>query len=110
MSFPEDELVSFAATWDPMPMHLDRAFAAAHGGLTAPGTYLLAVKLRLIHTLPLPRTVIASFGYDEVRFHQPVHAGEALTLEMTCMEELTFSKVFVSKSPHGNASGIQIVH
>ncbi|HTZ04014.1 MAG TPA: dehydratase, partial [Xanthobacteraceae bacterium] len=64
---PEPELVAFAAAWDPLPIHLDKSYAAQHGGLTAPGTYLLAVKLRLIHTLPFQRTVIASVGYDEVR-------------------------------------------
>jgi acyl dehydratase len=84
---PEDELINFASVWDPMPMHVDRAFAAAHGGLTAPGIYLLAVKLRLIHTLPLRNTVIASVGYDEVRFHQPAHPGDALTLELTWTEK-----------------------
>ncbi len=78
----EQELVAFAAAWDPMPMHTDKAYATAHGGLTAPGIYLLAIKLRLVHTLPLQRTVIASTGYDEVRFLRPVHPGDALTLEL----------------------------
>ena len=68
---PEGELMSFAAAWDPMPMHTDKDFAAAHDGLTAPGIYLLAVKMRLVHSLPVQRSVIASFGYDEVRFHRP---------------------------------------
>ncbi len=78
----EQEMMAFAAAWDPMPMHTDRAYAAKHGGLTAPGTYLLAVKLKLIHTLPFRRTVIASTGYDEVRFHRPVHAGESVSLAL----------------------------
>ncbi len=76
----EQELMRFAAAWDPMPMHVDKAYAEKHGGLTAPGTYLLAVKLKLVHSLPLRRTVIASIGYDEVRFHRPVRAGESLNL------------------------------
>jgi len=82
---PEPEMMAFAAAWDPMPMHADKAYAAKHGGLTAPGTYLLAVKLKLVHSLPFRHTVIASVGYDEVRFHRPVHPGEsvALTLEWT---------------------------
>jgi acyl dehydratase len=79
---PEQELMTFASTWDPMPMHVDKNFAAKHGGLTAPGIYLLAIKLRLVHSLPFRRTVIASVGYDEVRFHHPVHPGDALTLEL----------------------------
>ena len=63
--------------------HIDKDYAAKHhGGLTAPGTYLLAVKLKLVHSLPLRRTVIASAGYDQVRFHRPVRAGESVSLEL----------------------------
>lgn len=79
---PEQELVAFASAWDPMPMHVDKDFAATRGGLTAPGIYLLSVKLRLVHSLPFRRTVIASVGYDEVRFLRPVHPGDALTLAL----------------------------
>jgi acyl dehydratase len=78
----EDELVAFAATWDPLPIHVDKAFAVEHGGLTAPGIYLLAVKMRLVHSLPLRRTVIATVGYDEVRFHRPARPGDELWLEL----------------------------
>lgn len=84
---PEQELIDFALAWDPLPIHIDRAYAAKHGGLTAPGTYLLAVKLRLVHTLPFQNTVIASFGYDEVRFLKPVHPGEALTLDLKWIDK-----------------------
>jgi acyl dehydratase len=78
----EHELVSFAATWDPMPIHADKSFADRHGGLTAPGIYLLAIKMRLVHSLPVQRSVIATVGYDDVRFHRPVRPGDALTLEL----------------------------
>lgn len=83
---PEQELMAFATAWDPMPMHIDRTYASQHGGLTAPGTYLLAVKLRLVHSLPFQNTVIASVGYDEVRFLKPVHPGDALSLELIWTE------------------------
>src|ERR1700685_3183568 len=84
---PEREVMDFAQAWDPLPIHIDKAYAAQHGGVTAPGTYLLAVKLRLVHTLPFQRTVIASFGYDEVRFLKPVHPGDAVTLELTWLDK-----------------------
>jgi acyl dehydratase len=80
---PEQELLDFAAAWDPLPIHVDKDYAARHGGITAPGVYLLAVKMRLIHRLSFRRTVIAGFGFDEVRFHRPAHPGDALTLELT---------------------------
>lgn len=84
---PERELIDFAAKWDPLPIHIDKVFAERHGGLTASGTYLLAVKMLLVHSLPLRRSVIASFGYDEVRFHRPAHPGDALMLELTWVEK-----------------------
>ncbi len=80
---PEQELVAFAATWDPLPIHVDKAYAVKHGGLSAPSVYLFAVKMRLVHMLPLRRTVIAAIGYDEVRFLRPAHPGDALSLELT---------------------------
>ncbi len=98
---PEQEMMAFAAAWDPMPMHTDKAYAAQHGGLTAPGTYLLAVKLKLVHSLPFRRTVIASTGYDEVRFHRPVHAGKSVSLTL----EWTGKRRSKSKPDRGIVSG-----
>jgi len=65
------EMMRFAEQWDPMPFHTD--------GSSAPGIYLLAFKQRLIHRLP-KLAVLASFGYDELRFHKPVKPGDALSL------------------------------
>jgi acyl dehydratase len=84
---PEQELVAFAATWDPLPIHVDKAYAAEQGGLTAPSCYLFAIKMRLVHTFPLRRSVIAAVGYDEVRFLRPAHPGDALTLELTWVDK-----------------------
>ncbi len=45
-----DEMVEFAKRWDPQPFHIDdEAGNAAFGGITAPGVFLLAVKIRLLH-------------------------------------------------------------
>ncbi len=56
---PEQEMMAFAAAWDPLPMHVDRAYAAKHhGGLTAPGIYLLAVKLK-----PCPYAAVPTNGH-----------------------------------------------
>lgn len=77
-----DEMVAFAHRWDPMPFHVDEAAGqAAFGSLTAPGVFVLALKQRLIHQLPEPQAVIASMGYDEVRFHAPVRPGDTLSLK-----------------------------
>jgi acyl dehydratase len=98
---PERELVEFAQTWDPLPIHVDKAYATQHGGLTAPAVYLFAIKMRLIHTFPLRRTVIAAIGYDEVRFLRPAHPGDALTLEL----EWTGKRLSHSKPDRGVVTG-----
>jgi acyl dehydratase len=69
---PEQELVSFGSTWDPPPMHVDKAFALQHGGLTAPGIYLLAIKMRLAIHCPcgnrsLPRSVMTRCAFIDLR-------------------------------------------
>ena len=69
----EAEVVEFSRQWDPMPFHID--------GSSAPGIYILAFKQRMVHQLPT-MAVIASFGYDEVRFHEPVRPGDTLSLSV----------------------------
>ena len=80
-----DELVDFAKRWDPLPIHVDSEVAVSHGGPTAPGVFILAVKQRLIHQLP-EHAVIASFGYDEVRFHHPLRPGDEVHLRYEVVE------------------------
>jgi acyl dehydratase len=82
------ELVQFARAWDPLPFHVDEeAGRIAFGGITAPGIYMLAVKQRLVHTLPFHH-VIASLGYDEVRFHLPMRPGDVVRLQEEWVERL----------------------
>jgi acyl dehydratase len=81
-----NELLGFARAWDPLPFHVnEQAGNEAFGSLTAPGLYMLAVKQRLIHQLP-PQAVIASLGYDEVRFHRPLRPGDTVVLRQEWME------------------------
>jgi acyl dehydratase len=81
-----DELIQFARTWDPVPFHIDEgAGQEAFGSVTAPGLYMLAIKQRLIHTLP-QHQIIASLGYDEVRFHLPMRPGDTIRLKELCVE------------------------
>jgi acyl dehydratase len=80
-----DEMVDFAKRWDPLPIHVDSEVAASRGGPTAPGLFILAVKQRLIHALP-EHAVIASFGYEEVRFHHPLRPGDEVHLRYEFVE------------------------
>lgn len=80
-----DEMVEFALRWDRLPVHIDDDAANSafgHGGVTAPGVLVMAIRTRLIHELPepYPPAVIAAFGWDDVRFHAPVRAGDTLRL------------------------------
>jgi acyl dehydratase len=80
------ELIAFAREWDPLPFHVGEAAGqAAFGGITAPGIYMLALKQRLVHSLPFHH-VIASAGYDEVRFHQPLRPDDRVVLREECLE------------------------
>ncbi len=80
------EMIEFAKRWDPMPFHVDdEAGEAAFGGITAPGLFVLAIKQRLIHQLRDQHAVIASLGYDELRFHAPVRPDDTLQLKFECL-------------------------
>lgn len=64
-------------------IHINEAAGRAHsGGVTTPGPYMLTLKQRLIHRLPEAHAVIASLGYDELRFHAPVRSDDTLTLRL----------------------------
>jgi acyl dehydratase len=81
-----DEMKAFAREWDPLPIHMDEeAGKRAYGSLTAPGLYMLAIKQRLIHSLP-KMSVIASLGYDEVRFHLPLRPGNSVVLKQEWLD------------------------
>jgi len=84
----QSEMVAFAKIWDPVPIHIDEAAGkAAFGSLTAPGVFILCLKQRLLHNMDKMAAVIASLGYDEVRFHKPVRPGDELTLVVEWIEK-----------------------
>lgn len=84
-----DEIIEFAQKWDPLPIHLDDDVAKAAGfpGLTASGTHLLAIKHRLLHEFGFANTVIASFGFDEIRFRAPALPGDELRVHLEWLEQ-----------------------
>ena len=84
-----DEMVAFAKIWDPLPIHVDEAVGkAVFGSLTAAGIYILALKQRMIHDTPFAGGgVIASLGYDELRFHEPLRPGDRVTLAIDWLEK-----------------------
>ncbi len=84
-----DAIIAFARQWDPLPVHIDDAAARAAGfdGLTASGTHLLAIKHRLLYDFGFEQTVIASFGFDEIRFRAPAYPGDLLHVRLRWIEK-----------------------
>ena len=85
----KEELIAFAKQWDPMIFHTDEEIAKTtpHGGLIAPGTYLLAIRIKLLHKAGVNRKILASVGFENVRFLQPSYVGEKLTLHIKLLEK-----------------------
>ena len=44
------------------------------------------MKSRLLHELPETVAIFGSAGYDEVRFHEPVRAGDVVHVVMEWLE------------------------
>jgi acyl dehydratase len=84
-----EEIVAFAAEFDPQPMHLDEVAAAKTmlGGLAASGWHLCSLMMRMMCDGFISRT--ASMGSPEVselRWLAPLRPGDALTLEIEVKE------------------------
>lgn len=85
-----DSLVAFAAAYDPQPMHVDEAAAAAGpwGGLIASGWQTTVLLMRLyVSEFLSPASALVSPGVDELRWKKPVRAGDALTLQVTVVDK-----------------------
>ncbi|MDQ2803471.1 MAG: MaoC family dehydratase [Pseudomonadota bacterium] len=96
-----EEIVRFAAEWDPQPFHLDPEAAQAtfFGGLAASGWHTAAISMRLnvAGGLPLAGGVIGTGG--ELLWLKPVRPGDTLRVEYEVLE-LTPSR---SKPDRGTA-------
>lgn len=84
----EDEMLAFAARYDPQSMHVDRAWAAQgpFGGVIASGWHTVAGLMRLIVENFLPQNGLVSPGIDELRWLLPVLPGETLRARATITE------------------------
>lgn len=74
--------------------------------MTAPGAFVMAVRTRLLHEMP-DLAIIAALGWDELRFHAPVRAGDTLQLHQEWLDK----RVSGSKPDRGVArSRISLVN
>jgi acyl dehydratase len=77
----EAEKDEFAEKYDPQPFHVDPEAAehTPYGGLIASGWQTCAVTMRLlVENLFAEGENLGSPGVDEVRWHEPVRAGDVL--------------------------------
>lgn len=83
------EIIDFACRFDPQPMHIDPAAAAAgpFGGLIASGWHTAGLMMRLMVEHFLPRAAsLGSPGIDELRWLKPVRPGDVLRIRARIVE------------------------
>jgi len=86
---PESEIVEFASRYDPQSFHVDEEAAAESifGGLIASGWHTAAVSMRLlVDGLFSDVAMVGAVGVDELRWRQPVYAGDELSIVTTVVE------------------------
>ena len=79
------DIKSFAARFDPQPVHLDESAEqnAIVSGLFASGLHTVCMHMRLLaEGLLRDSTSMGSPGVEEVRYLAPVRAGDSLTLRL----------------------------
>jgi acyl dehydratase len=84
-----EEILAFAAEFDPQPMHLDEAAASKSmlRGLSASGWHLCSIMMRMLCDGFIDRTAsLGSPGVNELRWLAPLRPGDELTLDVDVME------------------------
>ena len=84
-----EEIIAFAAEFDPQPMHMDEDFARTTmlGGLAASGWHTCSIGMRMIADgFILDSASMGAPGVEEVRWLKPVRPGDELTLRRTVLD------------------------
>lgn len=80
-----EEVLAFAASYDPQPFHLsDEAAAQTHfGRISASGWHTCAMTMRMLvnNITERKQAGLGSPGLDELRWHRPVYPGDVLRVE-----------------------------
>ena len=85
----KDRLKAFAAEFDPQPFHLDETAAGSSffGGLVASGWHTAAITMRLMVESDFRiKGGLIGVGVENIRWPQPVHAGDVLHVECEVLE------------------------
>jgi len=84
-----EEIVAFAAEFDPQPAHLDEAAAVAtlHGGLAGSGWHSCALMMRMMADgFILDAASMGAPGVEEVRWQKPLRPGTQVKLRATVLD------------------------
>jgi acyl dehydratase len=95
-----EEILAFAAEFDPQPMHLDDEAAKRSllGGLAGSGWHLCSIMMRMMFDGFIGRTAsLGSPGVNELRWLAPFRPGDDLTLDV----EITDARVSRSRPSTG---------
>lgn len=80
-----EEIISFAAEYDPQPMHLDEEAGrrSLAGGLSGSGWHMCALAMRMqVDGIIGQADSLGGLGVDEVKWLAPLRPGDDLTLEV----------------------------
>jgi acyl dehydratase len=86
---PRKEMISFAAEFDPQPMHLDEVAArqTMMGGLCASGWYACCILMRMgVDAFVGRSSSMGAPGVDEVKLLLPIRPDDEVTLRATVLE------------------------
>ena len=89
LTVSKEDILRFAAEFDPHPFHLDEAAAEQTilNGLAASGWHTAAIAMRLAITArPFGPHPLFGAGVDELRWLKPVRPGDTLHLEGEVVE------------------------
>ena len=89
MPVTREAILAFASQFDPQPFHMNDAAAAASlfGKLSASGWHTCAMAMRMMcDDYLLDSSSLGSPGIDSLRWTQPVHPGDTLSVRLTTLE------------------------
>jgi acyl dehydratase len=84
-----EEVLAFAAQFDPQPFHLDDEAAkrSLFGRLSASGWHTCAMTMRMTcDAVLLNSSSLGSPGLDNLRWHQPVYPDDVLSVRLTTLD------------------------